>query len=108
MPVFMNPFQKHDISDFPDTYVPLAQAERHPSVVAAHKSIDTDKDKDYGFSPSPTRAASDNDYNSHTIEGLIAEIDLGMPKHSHRIRTIIVTLWIDVAASGHDTSYDRR
>ncbi|KAL2039244.1 hypothetical protein N7G274_007912 [Stereocaulon virgatum] len=90
MPVFMNPFQKHDISDFPDTYVPLAQAERHPSVVAAHKSIDIDKDKDYGLSSSPTRAASDNDYSTHTIEGLIAEVDL------------------DIAASGHDTAYDRK
>jgi hypothetical protein len=108
MPVFMNPFQKHDISDFPDTYVPLAQAERHPSVVAAHKSIEIDKDKDYGLPPSPTRAASDNEYSTHTIEGLIAEIDLGMPKYSHRNCTSIVTLRIDIAASGHDTAYDRR
>ncbi|KAK3168405.1 hypothetical protein OEA41_004852 [Lepraria neglecta] len=88
MPVFMNPFQKHDVSDFPDTYVPLAHAERHPSVVAAHKNVDIDKDD--APSGSPARAASDNEYSAHTIEGLIAEIDL------------------DIAASGYDTSYDRK
>ncbi|KAL2054225.1 hypothetical protein ABVK25_005366 [Lepraria finkii] len=88
MPIFVNPFQKHDVSDFPDTYVPLAHAERHPSVVAAHKNVDIVKDEaPFG---SPTRAASDNKYSAHTIEGLIAEIDL------------------DIAASGHDTSYDRK
>ena len=105
MPVFMNPFQKHDVSDFPDTYVPLAHAERHPSVVAAHKNIDIVKDD--APSGSPTRAAGNNEYSAHTIEGLIAEIDLGMPQRSQRISGPIITLWIDIAASGHDTSYDR-
>ena len=36
MPIFMNPFRKHDISDFPNTYVPLSLAQRHHSVVSTH------------------------------------------------------------------------
>ena len=77
MPIFMNPFHKHDVSEFPDTFVPLAHAERHPSVVAAHK----DMDKKNPPSASPINDAgdtSDNEYSAYTIEGLIAEIDLGI------------------------------
>lgn len=85
MPIFMNPFQKHDISDFTDVYVPLGQATRHASVVAAHdeKLGTVDGKVDKGLE------AGGNDYSAYTIEGLRAEIDL------------------DVAASGHDAAYDR-
>lgn len=89
MPIFMNPFHKHDVSEFPDTFVPLAHAERHPSIVAAHK--DMDKKNLPSTSPiSDAGDSSDNEYSAYTIEGLIAEIDL------------------DIAASGHDTAYDRK
>lgn len=90
MPVFMNPFQKHDISDFTDVYVPLGQATRHASVVAAHdEKLGTvggkvDKGLEAGAYP-----AGGNDRSAYTIEGLRTEIDL------------------DVAASGHDAAYDR-
>ncbi|KAL6713960.1 hypothetical protein ACLMJK_008454 [Lecanora helva] len=90
MPVFMNPFKKHDVSDFPDVYVPLGQATRHPSVVAHHDqkngSISEKKDEkldDEAHSPT-------NDYSAYTIDGLRAEIDM------------------DLAASGHDSAYDRK
>lgn len=36
MPFSMNPFQKHDVSDFPAVYVPLAQSQRNASVIADH------------------------------------------------------------------------
>lgn len=88
MPVFMNPFQKHDVSDFPDTYVPLAHADRNPSVVADHDAklgVSTKKELDYEGARSPS-----SDYSAFTIEGLKAEIDL------------------DIAASGIDTAYDRK
>lgn len=88
MPVFMNPFQKHDVSDFPNVYVPLAQSTRNASVVADH-------DEKVGpFSEKKTlddeaAVSPNNDYSAYTVEGLRAEIDL------------------DIAASGHDTAYDR-
>lgn len=90
MPVFMNPFQKHDVSDFPDVYIPLAHADRHRAVVPDHDAKlggsnkqDTDDSVDSHRSPS-------NEYSAYTIEGLKAEIDL------------------DIAASGIDTAYDRK
>ena len=90
----MNPFKKHDVSDFEGVYVPLANARRHPSVVAAHdEKFGT---TDYRISDG-ARAEKDGElgiqaagaYSAYTIEGLRAEIDA------------------DIAASGHDTVYDR-
>ena len=84
MPVFMNPFQKHDVSDFPDVCVPLAQATRHPSVVANHKerlgstserpaAVDNEKT----HSPFP----GDSDF---TVEGLRQDVDMDRALCSYR------------------------
>ena len=89
MPIFLNPFKKHDVSDFPDVYVPLEAAQRHPSVVAENQEklgvVFDDPDAymkgDKHDLPRP---------DSSAIEALRAEIDL------------------DVAASGHDSAYDRK
>lgn len=76
MPIFMNPFQKHDVSDFPDVYVPLAHATRNSSVVADH-------DKKLGIPSNSSvndKAGEANvggEYSANTLEGLRAEIDLG-------------------------------
>lgn len=83
----MNPFQKHDVSDFPDTFVPLGQATRKPSIVA-------ERDKKLeAFSEHPNSKLDDEapppEYSAYTVDGLRAEIDF------------------DIAASGHDTAYDR-
>lgn len=77
MPIFMNPFQKHDVSDFPDVYVPLAHATRNASVVADHNEklgLSTDI-------PVNDKAGEANvgGYSANTVEGLRAEIDLGTP-----------------------------
>jgi len=80
MPIFMNPFQKHDVSDFPDVYVPLAHATRNPSVVAANDdkvgsiSHNPKLDDDIHGSPPPG-------YSANTVEGLRAEIDNGMRRN---------------------------
>ena len=79
MPIFMNPFQKHDVSDFPGVFVPLAQATRNPSVVADHDekigSVLEDKKLDDEAIIDPA-----GDYSANTIEGLRAEIEFGMLK----------------------------
>ena len=94
---WVNPFKKHDVSEFEGVYVPLANAPRHPSVVAAHeakfgpvsgKSGDHFGDLSYDNGVE-AGDISVNPYNAYTIEGLRAEIDS------------------DIAASGHDTAYDR-
>ncbi|KAI4124842.1 MAG: hypothetical protein LQ338_004596 [Usnochroma carphineum] len=93
MPVFLNPFKKHDVSDFDGVYVPLGQSQRHHSVVAAHEDRKNSLSKDLSDekkleSPSPDPGS--NSYSAYTVEGLRAEIEL------------------DLAASGHDTAYDRK
>ena len=92
MPIFLNPFRKHDVSDFEGVYVPLANSQRHHSVVAAYddrkNSLTKDPsldEKGLKITPSP-----ENSYSAYTLEGLRAEIEL------------------DLAASGHDTAYDRK
>lgn len=68
MVVFFNPFKKHDVSDFPDVYIPLERFNRDPHMVAAHdekSGVDPEKDENI-----------DGDVN--TLEGLRAEIELGM------------------------------
>ncbi|KAI9816985.1 MAG: hypothetical protein M1832_004969 [Thelocarpon impressellum] len=87
MPLFLNPLAKHDVSDFSNVLVPLADAPRHPSVV--------DKDSKLGKEASAPRADDGENgeqraYSAFTLEGLRAEID------------------DDLAASGVNSSYDRK
>lgn len=89
MPIFMNPFQKHDASDFPDVYVPLAHATRNASVVADHNEK-LGHSTDNPVNDKVGEASVGGEYSANTVEGLRAEIDL------------------DIAASGHDTAYDRK
>ena len=90
MSFFMNPFKKHDVSEFENVYVPFENANRHPSVVATHNvkfgsaSGNMPNNDEIDGRPSPTYSES-----AYTIEGLRAEVDG------------------DIAASGHDTAYDR-
>ena len=95
--MFMNPFKKHDVSDFPDTYVPLNQAQRHHSVVDSHGGNlaglapgSTLDDKKSGDESPKAGAGAGGGIDDFTIENLRAEIDA------------------DLAASGHDTAYDRK
>jgi hypothetical protein len=119
MGIVMNPFKKHDVSDFPGVYQPLSEYQRHPSVVATaekrRSTIPGVRPGDGRSSPDPQDGDGDekhrkgssgrdsgiekdselghgdvNQYSACTIEGLRAEIEG------------------DVAASGHDSMYDRK
>ena len=68
----MNPFYKHDVSEFPDVFIQLVYAECYSSIITAYK----DMDKINLPSASPINDAgntSDNKYSAYTFEGLIAE-----------------------------------
>ena len=70
---------KHDVSDFPDVYVPLEQTRRHPSVVAAHdEKLGIDSKVPLDDKAAEAANSPKNDYGVNTLEGLRAEIDLGM------------------------------
>lgn len=66
---------KHDVSDFPDVYVPLDRFQRDPSVVAAHD----EKSGPVAEGEKGVEAATNpkTDYGANAVEGLRAEIDLG-------------------------------
>lgn len=67
---------KHDVSDFPDVYVPLDRFQRDPSVVAAHnEKLGTVAEGEKGVEAATNPKI---DYGANTIQGLRAEIDLGM------------------------------
>ncbi len=78
MPIFMNPFQKHDVSDFPGVYVPLDQSRRNASVVADHdKKLGTYSNDAAALKNAETGMTPSHGFSAYTIEGLRAEIDLG-------------------------------
>lgn len=76
--MFTNPFKTHDVSEFPDVVIPLAQAQRHNSITSKEKPDDS------------SRTSSDGPVTGLTVEALRAEVDS------------------DLAAGGHDTAYDRK
>ena len=81
---FMNPFHKHDLSEFEGVYQPLEQSRRKSSIVSGgmpKKSLDG-KEMEDGDVAEPQ-------YAPNTLESLRAEIDA------------------DIATSGHDSVYDR-
>ncbi|GME23352.1 General substrate transporter [Neofusicoccum parvum] len=82
MPYFLNPFHKHDVSEFPGVLVPLASApHRRSSVVSKTESPDDAAEKSTG---------SSSWSGGMTVEALKAEIDA------------------DLAAGGVNTAYDRK
>ena len=86
MPFMMNPFAKHDVSDFPGVLVPLDQAHRHVSVV---DKKDNKLDPADGAATETAGPQAGGEYSAFTIESLRAEID------------------DDLAASGVNSTYDR-
>jgi hypothetical protein len=80
MPYFLNPFKKHDVSEFPGVLVPMAQAPHRRSVVSMTESKESRKDS------SEDVPATDVGL---TIDGLRAEVEA------------------DLAAFGVDSAYDR-
>ena len=87
MPIILNPFQKHDVSDFPDVYVPLARATRNASVVADHNEK-LGIPPDGPVNDKPGEANVGGEYIANTVEGLRAEIDLGTLKNRHSTQTV--------------------
>ena len=88
MPIFMNPFQKHRVSDFPDVYVPLAHATRNASVVADHnQKLGRSTDLPVKVND---RADEANVGGANTVEGLRAEIDLGTPEIGILRRLLVI------------------
>lgn len=90
--MFVNPFKKHDVSEFPGVLVPLDEDAHRASIsVPVHNESDTDKAKSEDDHPSrpPSDAGS----------GIVNH---GMTKE--KLKQEIIA---DVAAADQDTPYDR-
>lgn len=88
---FLNPFKSYDVDDFPDVWVPLAQAPRHPSVLTENKrraSLRTSIDSSANAKEKGEKFHSDA--AEFTVEQLRAEVEE------------------DLVASGHSSAYDRK
>lgn len=87
---FLLPFKNYDIESFPNVHVPLSEAPpRHPSVVAENQKRRASMAGSAG-SAGADKKDGDESSTGFTLEELREEIDL------------------DVAASGHDSAYDRK
>jgi hypothetical protein len=89
--MFINPFKRHDVSEFPGVLVPLDESTHRASISSAVPN-ETDKAKAEGSEP--MRPASD------AGSGIVNH---GMTKESLKQEIIA-----DVAAADQDTPYDRR
>jgi MFS family permease len=89
--VFLLPFKNYDMESFPDVHVPLSQAPpRHPSVVAMNQTRRASTSGSVGSGKHDKSAAQADSSIGFTLEDLREEVEL------------------DVAASGHDSAYDRK
>ena len=79
--MILNPFAKHDVSEFPGVLIPLDQAHHRASVISANK-----KEVDASLA----RDAPSSYEGGITLDELRVEVES------------------DVAASGHDSAYDRK
>ncbi|KAF2185547.1 MFS general substrate transporter [Zopfia rhizophila CBS 207.26] len=88
MPYFINPFKKHDVSEFPGVLIPLQRAHHRGSVASVHRSSITSH-------LSNKHERNEKDESDYTSEGLTIE-------------TLIAEIEADPAASELNTTYDRK
>jgi hypothetical protein len=88
--MFINPFKRHDVSEFPDVLVPLDESTHRGSVSSTtpHESEKANKD-----APQPTQPSSD--------------AGSGIVNHGMTVESLKQEIIADVAAADQDTPYDR-
>jgi hypothetical protein len=86
----INPFAKHDVSEYPGVLIPMAQARRHSSIVSEKSTKSAEAGEPAADDASSSSSTGGQAPMPLTIESLRAEIE------------------DDLAAGGHDTAYDRK
>lgn len=118
-----NPFRTYKLEDFPDVYIPLSQATRHPSVVAENRrrssvAVTLNGDEPIATRPTPTAAVAVEDEKNHgaiapsnpsrhssEVVSTSGDIKAKEPLTVDKLRAEIEA---DIVASGHDSAYDRK
>lgn len=105
---FLNPFKKYDVDHFKDiVFVPLDQAPpRHPSVVVENQRRDSLRRASLAESEQTKIGAADG---PTTLEkGRSAESSDSADGSRLTIQQLREEVEADIAASGHDSAYDRK
>lgn len=89
--MFINPFKKHDVSEFPGVLVPLDESTHRASISSA---VPTENDK--------AKKSEDNQPTRPSSDAASGIVNHGMTKEALREEIIA-----DVAAADQDTPYDR-
>lgn len=103
--MFVNPFKKHHVDDFPGVLVPL-DASTHRSSIAPEpnpraslaRSDDHDQEKDTKKEDDPANPIGRSDSNASS----------GVVNHGMTVAALKAEIEADVAASDTDTPYDRK
>jgi hypothetical protein len=91
--MFINPFKKHSVDEFPDVHVPLEQSIPSGSIAPERQSN----------SPAPSEKSSKDDRSAHPE----SDASSGVVNHGMTLAALKAEIEADVAASGTDTPYDR-
>lgn len=91
--VFINPFKKHTVDEFPGVHVPLEE-----SVPSSHNAPDRQSN-----SPAP----SEKDATDNKSARPESDASSGVVNHGLTLAALKADIEADVAASGTDTPYDR-
>lgn len=103
--IFVNPFKRHDVSEFPGVLQPLDQApqrnsvssNRRPSLVpTASERHESEKQTDKDDKPDDASRRLSSDASS------------GVVNHGMTVEALRAEIIADLAASDTDTPYDRR
>ncbi|KAG9792332.1 MFS general substrate transporter, partial [Aureobasidium melanogenum] len=95
---FLNPFKSYDLVDFEEVVVPLSDAPRHPSVLAANKRRNS-------IASSANDSTVNNQQTETAEKGAAGD---GRRKDGWTVEALRAEIEADVAASGHDSAYDRK
>lgn len=98
--MFVNPFKKHHVDEFPDVLVPLDDASHRNAAAAPRASLPTSHD--------PKSEKDDKDHDpSNTLNRPDSNASSGVVNSGMTLAALKAEIEADVAASDTDTPYDR-
>lgn len=104
MPYFLNPFKKHDVSEFPGVLVPLHQAEHRNSIVSQRGLSLTSPPSQADQDEKNSRKDSDSRSGDVSLSaGVTNGVTTGLT-----VELLRAEIEADLAASDSKTAYDRK
>lgn len=106
---WLSPFKHYKLEDFDSVYVPLNHAVRRPSVLAENnRKASTNTLVDSGAAENGSVKSIKEKKASLDSAGNSSDDDVTDVIHAVTLDTLRVEIEADIAASGHDSAYDRK